>query len=245
MKNYLTLLALCLLSLGTQAFAQNNEIVVEANCFEIDAKSNFSQEVVVLRSTRDYAEAAISIKLTNIVTVYSITFDLELPRGVEYVKNFKYGERIPYTKLGEKAKDGDWVLYHGDKYNNFILTGLGEIGSEGEILQLNLKVKTDMPTGRYPIRLKSFRTFGGYDFLDDHKVGDIVAYLEVDNNKGKSYFQGNAYNKDRVLDVKDPAAAADMILKKETPNNESDVNWDGQTTIVDLVNIIELVKKQN
>lgn len=244
MKNYITFLALCLISFGMKAFAQNNEVSVDARCFEVDAKNDFVQDVVTLRSGREFADAAISINLTNTVSIYSMTFDLELPKGVGYVNTFKYGERIPTAEDQDKVGGENWVLYHGDKYNNFILTGLGEIGTEGEILQLNLKVSNQLPSGTYPIRLKSFRTFGGRDFLDDHKVGDVVAYLTVKQRGNPSFFLGNAYNSDEVLDLKDPYAATDMILGKTKPNSESDVNWDGNCTIGDLVRIIEMIKNQ-
>lgn len=242
MKKFITIFTFCLAAFALNTFAQNPDFEYNANCFQVNTKYDKTNDVVSVSNNRG-ASAAMSIQLTNSVNVYSIYFELELPRGVVYADKYKFGDRIPHQNTDTNAGNNYWFLKYGSTYNNYLMTGNYNIGHEGEIVQLIFTVEKGMPSGKYPIRIKEFNMYSNPKCTDEHILADKVVYLEI-KNSSNSCFLGNAHNVDAVLTKEDPLDAADMILGKKAMVKEADVNWDANCTIGDLVQIIEMTKNQ-
>lgn len=234
MKRYFAFFLLYIVAFGSLSNAQtsNVEFTVSPTKSEYELGGLFPEPLFL------------SVGLVNEnVSVKGIQFKYDPVKGFDF-------PGYPKLKLGARVEErtsqddlSGWGYKHAVGSPVIILQGLSELqGTKGEVLRIELRVDETLPSGVYPMVFREIK-------ISDEN-GNIIKYIDkvttsvtVKGENAKS-FLGNAHNTDKVLDVQDPNDAASMILGKIEPNKEVDVNWDGECTIGDLVQIIEMTKNQ-
>ena len=150
MKKFFIPMLLCLMTAGT-AMAQATDIETSDNIIYVEP------------ATVDAGTTAtLSICMKNSAAIRGFQFNMYLPDGVTAKKNNKgrylcsfNQDRLPeddeHTLTLGQQEDGSIIFLCGSQYDETFT------GTEGEIATIQVDIAADMPSGDYPILLKSMK----------------------------------------------------------------------------------------
>lgn len=224
MKKILSFLLLCLVCLGTQAADV--------------ARFYTSLPRIIETNGRTSTTVELDVYLTNNVNISNFTFKARLPEGVS-VEKAELSDRVINPSLATNPNK----LKNNPKYaSSYVAIAqnssepMSVTGNEGRIMTLTLKINNlKIKSGNYDIELYDLCA-GGPDLGQPiFTPGTTIPFTLVSR-------LGDA-NLNRVVEVTDVDAVADMLLDKREYKAEANVQYtDDVMTIGDITALIELLK---
>lgn len=242
MKKFLSSFVLCLLCLA--AHAQGTpQIRMSISPSVLQPAGSKGLLVETGNQKGYYTIVSLDVNLENSIDLDCIQLSMKLPKGIT-IPDTDYYDGMPWYEFTGRVKGGRVTDDYNDDENCATLLAYSKetdpftiAKGNGKVLTLNFQIDPSQIHGNAAIEFFDMTTGNTLTMGQARNFPDYVLPITVVSRLGDS--DGN-----KVVELKDVAVSADMLLNKNPFTPEANVKYsDNVMTIGDITALIELLKK--